>query len=203
MRHVSDYEVLTRALRADRGAGDDLAGTHVFVPGLMGAGILMSAGILVGDGVKKLFPNSGTRRQVEVVRGVQSVVAGVAASAGVEIEESNISRRAPRSFLFYALGAVLFGILAVTAVSLGIIEFNDDGVFEGNAISIVFGSVVGAFAGAVAIILAALAVGRRHRIPVITRIMETTVLGRLQSPPDSRVERARLLLPRFQEGETT
>ncbi len=202
MRRVSDYEALTQPLRADRSIADELSGTNVFVPGLMGAGILISAGILLSDGIKKLLPNSGTRRRLDVIRGVQSVVAGVAASAGVAVEEQNISRRRARSVTFYVLGAVILGALAVTAVAKGIIEFNDEGVFEGNAISIAFGSILGAVAAGLAIVFAILGTVRDRRVPVATALMETTALGRLQAPPETRLERARLLLPRFKEGES-
>ncbi len=202
MRRVSDYEALTQPLRADRSIADELAGTNVFVPGLMGAGILVSAGILLSDGIKKLLPNSGTRRRLEVIRGVQTVVAGVAASAGVTVEEQNISRRRARSVTFYILGAVILGALAVAAVAKGIIEFNNDGVFEGNAISIAFGSILGAVAAGLAIVFAILGTVRHRRVPVATALMETTALGRLQAPPETRLERARLLLPRFKEGDS-
>ena len=200
MRRVSDYEALTRPLRADRRAADEHSGTNVFVPGLMGAGILLSAGILVSDGVKKLLPSRGTRRRIEVIRGVQSIVAGVAASAGVTVEEANISRRESRSRAFYILGAIILDGVAVGAVAKGIIEFNGDGILEGNAISIVFGSVLGAVAAGLAIVFWALGTVRRRRVPVATALMERTTLGRLQAPPETRLERARLLLPQFSEG---
>jgi len=203
MRPVSAYEALTKPLRTDLGMADEYAGMNVFVPGLMGAGILMSAGLLVGDGIKRLFPSSGTRRRVEVTRGVQSVVAGVAAAAGVVVEEQNISRRRTRSVSFYALGAIVLGAIAVLAVAKGIVEYNGEGVFEGNAIAIVFGSSLGAVAGGLAAVFAILSVVRDRRIPMVTTMVETTALGRLKPPPDTRIERARLLVPQFHEREDT
>lgn len=200
MKRVSDYEALSSPLRRDTSAADDHVTTNVFVPGLMGAGILMSAGILVSDGIKRLFPHSGARRRVDVTLGVQKIVGAVAASAGVNVEERNISRRGPRSVAFYGTGAVLLAALAVLAVAWGIIEFNSEGVFEGNAIAIVFGSAGGAIAASLAIVLLILSTVRRRRVPGVTALMETTILGRLQAPPDSRLERARLLLPQFSEG---
>jgi hypothetical protein len=201
MRPFTEYELLTASRRADRSIADDQAGLNVFVPGLMGAGILLSAGILVSDGIKKLFPNSGARRSIEVTRGVQRIVADTAAAAGIAIEERNISRRRLRSVGFYAVGAVVLVLLAVVSVSLGIVAYGDDGVLEENAIAIVFGSVVGAIAAGLAISFALLAFVRKRRIAVITPLMETTKLGRLQPPPESRLERARLLIPQFSEGD--
>jgi hypothetical protein len=200
MRPYTEYELLTASRRADHSIADDQTGLNVFVPGLMGAGILLSAGILVSDGIKKLFPNSGARRSIEVTRGVQRTVADTAAAAGIAIEERNISRRRLRSVGFYAIGAVALGVIAVASVSLGIRAYGDDGVLEDNAIAIVFGSVAGAITAGLAISFALLASVRKRRIAGITPVMETTSLGRLQPPPESRLERARLLIPEFSEG---
>jgi len=202
MRRFTEYELLTTARRADYSAGDDQVGLNVFVPGLMGAGILVSAAILVSDGIKKLFPNSGARRTIDVTRGVQRVVAGVAASAGVSIQEQNISRRRLRSVAFYAIGAIVLGFLAVASVSLGLAAYADEGVLEENAIAIVFGSAVGAVIAALALVFSLLALVRQRRLVGVTSLMETTSVGRLQAPPDSRLERARLLIPQFREGES-
>ncbi len=203
MRPFTEYELLTAPRRADHSIADDQVGLNVFVPGLMGAGILLSAGILVSDGIKKLFPNSGARRSIEVTRGVQRIVADTAAAAGIAIEERNISRRRLRSVGFYAVGAIGLVALAIASVSLGIVAYGDDGVLEENAIAIVFGSVAGAIAAGFAISFAMLAVVRDRRIAGITPLMETTSLGRLQAPPESRLDRARLLIPQFREGETS
>jgi len=203
MRRFTDFELLTSPLRADHAAADDQEGLAVFVPGLMGAGILISGAILVSDGIKRLFPNSGARRKIEVTRGVQRIVADAAASAGITIEEQNISRRGLRSIAFYAVGAIALAALGVTSVSLGIAAYAADGVLEQNAISIVFGSAAGAVAAAFAVIFALLAVFRNRRIAGVTALMETTSLGRLQAPPDSRLERARILIPQFREGDRT
>lgn len=203
MTKISDLEALTRPLRTDLSSADEATTTNVFVPGLMGAGILMSAGILVSDGIKKLLPNSGTRRKIEVTRGVQNIVAGVAASAGVDIEGGNISRRRLRSVGFYIIAGISLVALAVAAVAQGVTEFNSEGVFEGNAISIAFGSIIGAVTGGLGLVFLVLGAVRRRRIPGITTLMETTAVGRLHPPPETRLDRARLLLPEFREEGAT
>jgi len=202
VRPFTEYELLTSPRRADPGLADDHEGLAVFVPGLMGAGILVSTGILVSDGVKKLFPNTGTRRTIDVTRGVQRVVADVAAAAGVKIEERNISRRGLRSITFYAVGAIILGVAAPLSVGTGIAEYADDGVLEENAISIVFGSALGAVLAGLAVVFATFVFVRDRRVPLATPLMESTAIGRLQAPPDSRLERARLLIPEFRERET-
>lgn len=201
MRRFSDYELLTSPHRTNSGAGDDIDGLGVFVPGLMGAGILLSAGILVSDGIKKVFPNSGARRSLDVARGVQRIVGDAAAAAGVVIHERNISRRGLRSVAFYTLGSIASALFAAASITRGIEAYDTDGVLEENAIAIVFGSAVGAVAIAFAVVLAILAIVRRRRVAGITGLMETTFLGRLQAPPTSRLERARLIIPHFQQGE--
>jgi hypothetical protein len=202
MKRFSDYELLTSPRRRNSGAGDDIDGLGVFVPGLMGAGILLSAGILVSDGIKKLFPNSGARRSIDVTRGVQRIVGDAAAAAGVAIEERNISRRGLRSVALYTIGSLASALFAVTSVARGIKAYDTDGVLEENAIGIVFGSAIGAIAITFAVVLAILAVVRNKRIAGITTLMETTILGRLQAPPTSRLERARLIIPHLQQGDS-
>lgn len=202
MRRFAEYELLTSPLRRDLTVTDDAPGLNVFVPGLMGAGILLSAGILVSDGIKKLFPNSGTRRRIDVNRGVQRIVADVAAAAGVAINEDNISRRKLRSVAWYTFGAAASAVVAFVSVARGIEAYATDGLFEENAIAIVFGSVAGVIATAFAVVFVLLALVRNRRIRGVTTLMESTALGRLNAPPESRLDRARLLIPEFQEGNT-
>ena len=56
-------------------------------------------------------------------------------------------------------------------------------------------------AATLAIVFAILGAVRRRRVPVVTALMERTTLGRLRAPPETRLERARLLLPQFSEGD--
>ncbi len=46
---------------------DTEKGTNVFVPGIMGAGVLLSLGIVIADFVNKLRGDEGARRQRELV----------------------------------------------------------------------------------------------------------------------------------------
>lgn len=201
MRRFTEYELLTSPLRRDLTVADDAHGLNVFVPGLMGAGILLSAGILVSDGFKKLFPKSGTRRRIDVTRGVQRIVAEVAAAAGVAIHEDNISRRKLRGVAWYVFGAAASAVVAFVSVSRGIEAYATDGILEENAIAIVFGSVAGGIATVFAVVFVLLALVRNRRIPGVTTLMESTALGRLNAPPESRLDRARLLIPAFREGD--
>ncbi len=64
----------------------------VFLPGLMGAGILLSGGILLADGIKRLTPNRGVRRRVAVAKAVHGVVEGAARAAGTLGEPCTTTR---------------------------------------------------------------------------------------------------------------
>ena len=68
---------------------DDLAdpgSTYVFVPSVMGAGILVSLGILLGDLRRALFGKAGEARQdIRVRRAARSLVVPIAAAIGAEL----------------------------------------------------------------------------------------------------------------------
>ena len=57
----------------------------VFVPSLMGAGILVSGAILLVDVLRRYLPQSGLHRRHRVAIGAFNVVAGAAAWAGREV----------------------------------------------------------------------------------------------------------------------
>lgn len=78
---------------------------NVFVPGVMGAGILVSIGILISDAVRRLGGGSGPQRQASIVAG--SVVQEFAQS----VHAQAVMVRGLRSRLTYAISAVaLIGI---------------------------------------------------------------------------------------------
>ena len=127
---------------------EDGGDMNVFVPGLMGAGILISGAILVADGVRHLLPSRGVRRRLNVMRGVRRIVVDLADAAGIEIAERNLIHRRARSrwlYLSVAMGAVA---LAVIAARWGSNAFNSSGSsLEGNAMAVFYGLVVAALCG--------------------------------------------------------
>ncbi len=168
----------------------------VFVPGLMGAGILLSAGILVTDGIRRLLPNRGARRKVVQASAVHTVVERAAVAAGIPIPEHRIERRRPRSRWLYLIVGVVFVLSGILAIRLGLNTYADPrATLHENPWSIVLGDVSGAllFVGAaVAIVLA----GLGHRPPrLIARLISATPVGRLAPPPDDPVARAHELNP--------
>ncbi|MGH2753157.1 MAG: hypothetical protein ACRDLB_01875 [Actinomycetota bacterium] len=90
---------------------DDNGQTLVFVPSIMGAGILVSLGILVGDAFRRLMPGTGAaRRSKSVRRRVLGLVTPLATTLDLDPPTMPVPRRRLRTRRFYA---ALF-VVAVT-----------------------------------------------------------------------------------------
>lgn len=103
-----------RALRWTADVEDDLGdpvAMRVFVPSIMGAGILASLAVLAADAVRALDPRRrGARRRAELQRRALTLVVPLAEAIGVSAPAPLRLRRRLRSRRFYA---VLF-VLSVT-----------------------------------------------------------------------------------------
>ena len=187
--------------KADWGLGD---GANVLVPGLMGAGILISAAILISDGVRRLFPSRGVRRKLNVVRGVRRIVVDLAEAAGMEIEERNLVRRDRRArWLYFVMSAAALPV-AFLAGRWGLNAYSSTGsALEGNAIAIFYGMLVAMAFAAVGLVGLILVLARRDPPSPVLWLIERTALGRLAEPPDGAVERARLLIPNLDKGASS
>ncbi len=173
----------------------------VFVPGLMGAGILLSAGVLLADGIRRLLPNRGVRRRVVIARGVRSVVAGAARAAGHGAATGELLRREPRARVLYVLAGAALGALAGLVIRAGTDAYYGPGTLHGNLWPVGGGIGGGAVLGVAASLLFTLAaLGRRLPRP-LRGLVASTPVGRLRPPPEDRHERAHLLVPEFEEGE--
>ncbi len=202
-RHGSAWAALTGPRRHDGGewAGEG-DGLNVFVPGLMGAGILLSGAILVSDGVRKLLPSRGIRRRLNVVRGVRRIVVDMADAAGISIEEHNLELRERRSVWLYILVTVTTLPLATVVGRWGFNAYNSTGsALEGNAIAIGYGISAAIVLASVGLLTATLLVPRLGPPQPVVWVLERTLLGRLAAPPDGAAERARLLIPNLDKGE--
>jgi hypothetical protein len=106
-----------RALRWTAELEDDLGdpGTlQVFVPSIMGAGILVSLAVLVGDLVRALNPRANpTRRRALLRRRALILVAPLAEAIGVPAPSLPPLRRRLRGRRFY-------GVLSVVSVTLSV-----------------------------------------------------------------------------------
>jgi hypothetical protein len=179
-------------------AGD---GLNVFVPGLMGAGILLSGAILVSDGVRKLLPSRGVRRKLNVVRGVRRIVVDMAEAAGMSIEERNLVRRERRSAWLYVFITSAVMPVAFLVGRWGFNAFNSTGsALEGNAMAIVYGVFGSLVLASVGLAAATLILPRLSPPGPVAWLLRRTPLGRLSAPPDGVAERARLLIPNLDKG---
>jgi hypothetical protein len=106
-----------RVLRWTADVEDDLgdpAALRVFVPSIMGAGILASVAVLVADAVRALDPRRrGARRRAELQRRALTLVVPLAEAIGVPPPSLPALRRRLRSRRFY-------GGLFVLSVSLSL-----------------------------------------------------------------------------------
>ncbi len=204
MRSISDFEAINRhVLQGDAGLADvDVSGMNVITPGLMAAGILLSAALLVSDRVRGLLPNIGVRRQINVARGVRGTLVEIAAAASLQVEHRSLLLRRPRSRWLYGAIALVSGTLAVLATMWGFNAYWASEL-EGNAIFIVLGIVAGVLTATVAFASAVLAVRGEHIPRRLTQLVQTTIAGRIQPAPKDRVSRARLLVPTLSQGEQT
>ena len=88
----------------------------VFVPGLMGAGILLSIAMLLGDGVRKVFPTRGERARAARIRSIALGRANDLRAVGQGVAPAPARvRRVPRR-RFPALFLGLFAAVAAGAL---------------------------------------------------------------------------------------
>lgn len=94
---------------------------QVFVPGLMATGILVSVGMFVWDGVRKLFPDIGRRRQAArlTMRSAGRVNDLASIDAGEAPEPAHVARvrRTRSAALLLAISALAVGA-AISVVTL-------------------------------------------------------------------------------------
>lgn len=106
-----------RALRWTADLEDDIGGgdtMRVFVPSIMGVGILASLGILVVDGLRALRPHrSEARRRALARRRAVPLVTPLAAAIGLPPPVLPPLRRRMRSRRFYAALSVIFGAMSL------------------------------------------------------------------------------------------
>ena len=90
--------------------------------------------------------------------------------------------------------------MAVLAARWGFNAYSSTGsALEGNAIAIFYGMTAAVVVGAIGLVALAIALSRRGPVP-IRWVVAHTPFGRLAPPPDSVVERARLLIPDLDKG---
>jgi len=89
---------------------DTEKGTNVFVPSIMGVGVLLSLGILVADGVNKVRGDRGKVRERQLISGY---IAGDVLSSVHDEDSSAVGARGLRSRSTYVIGALVFIVIAI------------------------------------------------------------------------------------------
>lgn len=172
--------------RPDPVIDDDL---NVFVPALMGVGMIVSGILVIADWVRKLIPNRGVRKRQEIVLGARGVVAGVAEAAGLAIESPDFAAREwrPRwAYVAAAFAAIGVGLIGLGA---GLLAFNDDaGLFYRNPWMVGIGLFVASTMGLLALQLLFFAVAYRRSFRAAHVLVETTWFGRPKPPPAHPIE---------------
>jgi len=85
-------------------------GTNVFVPSIMGVGVLLSLGILVADGVNKIRGDRGKQRERELISGY---LAGDVLSSVHHESADGRGARGLRTRATYAINSVIFISIAI------------------------------------------------------------------------------------------
>ncbi len=159
-------------------------GLHVFVPALMGVGMIVSGLLVIADWLNHMLPNGRVRRKQEIAAGAKGVVISVAEAAGHEIAGPDFRSREWRSRWAYALGVAGFAGVGAAALLAGLLAFNDDaGLFYRNPWMVGLGAGTAAVLGLVALQLLFFAIVYRRSFRAAHVLIETTWFGRLKSPP--------------------
>jgi hypothetical protein len=99
--------------RAETFADDVEKGSNVFVPSIMGAGVLLSIGVLIADFVKKLKGDRGRLREVELVASyiAEDVLRSVHREKDIPVHSGLRSRRAYVLLAGGFLGLTVYGLI--------------------------------------------------------------------------------------------
>lgn len=169
-------------------------GLHVFVPALMGVGMIVSGILVLADWLQKLLPSGRLRRRQQVSNGAKGVVVGIAEAAGYEIDGPDFRQREWRPRWNYLVSTFLFGLMGGAALAAGLLAFNDDaGLFYRNPWMVGLGVGAGSVLGLIALQLLFFGTVYRRSFRAAHVLVETTWFGGLKPPPTEPAEFARLL----------
>jgi hypothetical protein len=155
----------------------------VFVPSLIGVGILVSGAILLTDLLRRYLPQGGLRRRHRVAMGAYHVVSEAAGWAGRTVSAGDLLDRAPRHRLTYVVWGTICGVMAVAA-PYAFVEAHEDELglfFQSHWMVILsFASAIGL--GLVAVVLFGVALLAPSGRQPVAWLVANTVIGRIQVP---------------------
>lgn len=159
-------------------------GLHVFVPALMGVGMIVSGVLVLADWLQRLLPSGRLRRRQEISNGAKGVVVGVAAAAGYEVVGPDFRQREWRPRWVYLAATVLFAMLGAIALAAGLYAYNDDaGLLYRNPWMVGLGVGTASVLGLLALQLLFFAIVHRRSFRAAHVLVETTWFGGLKPPP--------------------
>jgi len=176
-------------------------GLHVFVPALMGVGMIVSGILVIADWVNNLLPNGRMRRKQQIAAGAKGVVVSVAQAAGHDVAGPNFHQREWRPRWTYMAAVVFVVAIGATALAAGLLAFNDDaGLFYRNPWMVGLGVGTASVLGLVSLQLLFFATVHRRSFRAAHVLVETTWFGRLKPPPTEPADFARTLFLIEREG---
>ncbi|NNC91409.1 MAG: hypothetical protein HKN80_02830 [Acidimicrobiia bacterium] len=176
-------------------------GLHVFVPALMGVGMIVSGLLVIADWVQGVLPNGRIRRKQEIASGAAGVVKSVAEAAGHDVAGPDYHSREWRPRWAYAVSVVVFVAIGAGALLAGLLAFNDDaGLLYRNPWMVGLGVGTAGVLGLLALQLLFFALVHRRSFRAAHVLVETTWFGRLKMPPRDPVEFAASLRLVEREG---
>lgn len=159
-------------------------GLHVFVPALMGVGMIVSGFLVIADWVHNLLPNGRVRRKQQIAAGAMGVVVSVAQAAGHDVDGPDFHSREWRPRWYYAVGGFVFAAVGAGALLAGLLAFNDDaGLFYRNPWMVGLGVGTASVLGLLALQLLFFTLVHRRSFRAAHVLVETTWFGRLKAPP--------------------
>ena len=163
----------------------------VFVPSLIGVGILVSGAILLVDLLRRYLPQGGLRRRHDVAMGAFHVVEEAARWSGRTVSAGELLERAPRNRLTYMAWGTVCAVGAIAAPHAFIAAYHDElGLFDESVWMVVLSLAAAIGLGIAAVILFAVAVLASSSHGPIRWLVTNTVIGRLQVPDPLPFEHA-------------
>ncbi len=167
--------------RPDPVVDDRLA---VFMPALMGVGILVSGAVVFADWARHLLPSGAVRRQHRIAMAAHGIAERVAASAGYAVRTPHFPRRVARSRSAYLLAGAAIGALAYVTVRSGVTAYlNPFGWLYGHPWILGLGVGIGALLALLAFVALLPAMVSLQSTRAVSILVEATWLGRLVPPP--------------------
>lgn len=173
-------------VRRPSSMADDVDGLGVFVPGLMGAGLLVSMAMLLADGFRRLVPSRGRRAwAAALVRRARGRVEDLRSVSTGAVAVPWRPRRVPRGRLSSLAWGVALAGLAVAAVAGSVaIYHGKEGVLSDRGWTLAGGFLLGAPLGLLALVAIVSAALGRARPGWLARLSAAGPLGRLPDPDE-------------------